>query len=157
MTDLYPKVATADGFVFASPVYFGSMTGLMKSFMDRLLPFTTSYYHPNSESGFRETLRLRPAGAVAVGGARNDGTEATIYALHRCFLYHDMIPVGAQAIGNTYGISALGGAMFTEDKPNATARDSGGIDTVRILGKKVAVFAKALKTVRPVLEAERII
>jgi multimeric flavodoxin WrbA len=150
MTTLYPKLINSDGFIFASPVYFGSVSALMKAFMDRLLPFTTAYYYPESE--FKETLRFKPAGAIAVGGARSDGVEGTLYSFHRFFLYHDMITVGAQTVGNIYGVSALGGAVVTEDKPNAVDRDRSGMATVKVIGEKVAMLAKAFKPVRPTLE-----
>lgn len=152
MTELYPKMAEADGFIFASPVYYGSITGLMKNFMDRLHPFSNSYYYPDSV-GFRGTLRFRPAGAIAVAAARNDGIEGALFTLYHCFLMHDMMIVGSQGIGNTYHTSGLGGAIVTEGKHNMVLTDHGGIRTVRTVGKKVATLAKALKNVRPQLEA----
>ncbi len=39
MNSIYHKVAVVDGYIFASPTYYGSVTGLMKVFIDRLLPF----------------------------------------------------------------------------------------------------------------------
>lgn len=38
MSDILKKVETADVLVFASPTYFLTMSGLMKVFIDRLLP-----------------------------------------------------------------------------------------------------------------------
>jgi multimeric flavodoxin WrbA len=40
VTPLYPKLREADIWAFASPIYFDSVSGLMKSFFDRLYPFT---------------------------------------------------------------------------------------------------------------------
>ncbi|WP_371363779.1 2-amino-4-deoxychorismate dehydrogenase [Sporomusa rhizae] len=39
MVEVYDKVASADIVVFASPVYFSTMTGQLKTFIDRLYPF----------------------------------------------------------------------------------------------------------------------
>jgi multimeric flavodoxin WrbA len=153
MTPLYAKLAESDGFIFASPVYFGSVSSTMKAFMDRTVPFTTGYYHPHGKSEFKETLRFRPAAGIAVGGGRNDGIETTLYTLYRFFLYHDMIAVGAQAIGNI-AASSFGGAVFSDEKPDVVNRDNIGIATVRLVGKKVAVLARALKTMRSPIEGQ---
>ncbi len=40
LTEVLDKVAYGDGIVFATPIYFGDVTGVMKSFLERLLfPF----------------------------------------------------------------------------------------------------------------------
>lgn len=42
LKDILDRVSGADGIVFASPVYFGEVTGVMKSFCERLFfPFVT--------------------------------------------------------------------------------------------------------------------
>lgn len=42
LTDILDKASHADGIVFATPIYFGEVTGVMKSFTERLLfPFVT--------------------------------------------------------------------------------------------------------------------
>lgn len=33
--EIYPKLAAADGFVFATPIYFNTVTALFKNFIDR--------------------------------------------------------------------------------------------------------------------------
>jgi len=151
MTGLYSKMADSDGFILASPVYFGSVSSIMKTFMDRTLPFTTPYYFPNGSSKFKKVLRMKPAAAIAVGGARNDGIETTLYTFYRFFLYHDMVAVGAQTMGNAYATS-FGGAVLTEGKPGAVSRDSTGMGTVHSVGKKVAILAKKLKPIRSALD-----
>jgi len=107
----------------------------------------SGYYQPDSKSEFKENLRLRPVAGIAVGGSRNDGIETTLYTFYRFFLYHDMVAVGAQIVGNV-NASSFGGALFSEDKPNAINRDNIGMGTVQAVGKKVAVLAKTLKAVR---------
>ena len=83
MTDLYSKVTSADGYIFTSPVYVGDVNSLMKAFLDRLLPFTTAYYYPDTKAQFKETLRYKPLGAIAVGGGRNDGMESILHTFYR--------------------------------------------------------------------------
>ncbi|HEX7475550.1 MAG TPA: flavodoxin family protein [Dehalococcoidales bacterium] len=38
MTEVYPKLLKADAIVLASPGYFGMLSGLLKSFLDRTTP-----------------------------------------------------------------------------------------------------------------------
>ena len=154
MTTLYSKMTNSDGFILASPVYFGSVSSIMKVFMDRTLPFTTPYYFPDASSQFKKVLRLKPAAAIAVGGARNDGIETTLYTFYRFFLYHDMVAVGAQTMGNTYATS-FGGAVLTGGRPSAVSRDSIGMGTVHSVGRKVAVLAKKLRPIRLALEEDQ--
>ena len=143
MTPLYAKLASADGFLFASPVYYGSVTGIMKVFMDRFLPF---YDESGSESELKGALRFKPAGAIAVGGDRNDGIEAVLYTLHRFFLFNDMLVVGTA--GYPDSASNLGGTIVSDSKPDALARDALGKSTLKALGSKVSLTAEKLANLR---------
>jgi multimeric flavodoxin WrbA len=140
MTSLYGKLASADGFVFASPVYFGSVSGIMKTFMDRFIPF---YNDSGSVSELKAALRFKPAGAIAVGGGRNDGIEAVLYTFYRFFLYNDMIVVGTT--GTPDSASNLGGTVLSDSKPNALERDSLGRNTLQALGDKISLIAERLR------------
>ena len=143
MTPLYAKLTSADGFLFASPVYYGSVTGILKVFMDRFLPF---YDESGSRSELKGALRFKPAGAIAVGGGRNDGIEAVLYTLHRFFLFNDMLVVGTA--GYPDSASNLGGAIFSDSKPDALARDALGKNTLTGLGNKVSLIAERLANLR---------
>ena len=54
MVELLPKLVTADLVVYATPLYYFTMTGLLKDFFDRKLPLSTPaiaesqgrFYHP---------------------------------------------------------------------------------------------------------------
>jgi multimeric flavodoxin WrbA len=138
MTPLYRKLAAADGFIFASPVYYGSVTGIMKTFMDRFIPF---YDDADSKNEVKGTLRFKPAGAIAVGGGRNDGIESVLFTFHRFFLYNDMLVVGTAGYP---GASNFGGAICSGSKPDALARDTSGTNTLRALGNKVSLIAAKL-------------
>lgn len=139
MTSLYAKLTSADGFLFASPVYYGSVTGILKVFMDRFLPF---YDESGSRSELKGLLRFKPAGAIAVGGGRNDGIEATLYTLHRFLLFNDMLIVGTA--GYSDSASNLGGTVFSDSKPDALTRDTLGKNTLTALGNKVSLIAERL-------------
>jgi multimeric flavodoxin WrbA len=139
MTQLYGELASADGFLFASPVYYGSVTGIMKIFMDRFIPF---YDDVESRSELRGALKLKPAGAIAVGAGRNDGIESVLHTLHRFFLYNGMVVVGTAGY---LGIASnLGGAICSDDKPDAASRDAVGRNTLHALGKKIFLVAERL-------------
>jgi len=139
MTELYGDLASADGFIFASPVYYGSVSGIMKTFMDRFIPF---YDDVDSRSELKGVLRFKPAGAIAVGGSRNDGIEAVLDTFHRFFLYNDMIVVGTA--GYASSASNLGGTIYSEGKPEALERDTYGRNSLRALGEKVSLIGEKL-------------
>jgi multimeric flavodoxin WrbA len=48
LTPVLEKLATADAFILGSPIYFGTVTGEMKSFMERLLFQYLAYTRPPS-------------------------------------------------------------------------------------------------------------
>lgn len=143
MTPLYAKIASADGYIFASPVYYGSVTGLMKCFMDRFLPFHDA---PGSKSELRGALKFKPAGTIAVGEKRNDGIESVLATLFRFFLYNGMLVTGAS--GGLGAASDLGGAFVTGDKPDVLGRDELGVNTVRVLAENLSSMAEVLKVGR---------
>jgi len=111
----------------------------MKVFMDRFIPF---YASEESRSELSGALRFKPAGAIAVGGSRNNGIEAVLETLHRFFLLNDMIVVGTAGYAGSG--SDFGGAIQSGDKPHALARDEIGGNTLRALGSKVALLAERL-------------
>lgn len=49
MSDLLQKIISADTLVFATPLYFYTMSGIMKNFCDRLLPLLEPYFVPEDE------------------------------------------------------------------------------------------------------------
>ena len=148
MTPVYPKVASADGFLFATPTYFGSVTGLMKIFLDRLVPF---YEYPDTKNKFRGTIRFKPAGGIVLAQLRNDGSDTALATLHRCFLYHDLIIISAAA-ASKYGISPtssnLGGMLITEDQPDVVTKDESGMNSAKVVVRKVVEMAEMIKKAR---------
>lgn len=83
---LAPKLADPNvrGIIVGSPVYFNTMSGLCKTFLDRCAMF---------RKGF--VLSGKVAGAVAVGGARNGGQELTVQSIQAVLLSHEMLVVGS--------------------------------------------------------------
>lgn len=74
------KYCQADGIILASPVYFGTVSGQMKTFLDRS---NFLFLH-------NIMLKARCAGLIAVAGQR--GTDETIEAL-KFFIRHNDLKV----------------------------------------------------------------
>lgn len=92
MVEITRKVADCDGLIFASPVYFGDMTGLAKSCIDRLRPLRRVH-----------ALKYTVCGAISTGGFRNGGQETTIASIHDFFNIQGGIVVGDNMPTGHYG------------------------------------------------------
>ena len=73
VNEFVEKARDADGFVFATPVYFAHPSGRIFSFLDRAFYSNGSY----------EAFRFKPGAAIAV--ARRGGTTAALDALNKYF------------------------------------------------------------------------
>ena len=86
VNEFVEKAKTADGFVFATPVYFAHPSGRIYDFLDR------AFYSAGSYDAFK----FKPGAAVAV--ARRGGTTAALdginkyLGLHRC--QSPVLPIG---------------------------------------------------------------
>lgn len=116
------KCYTADGFVFGSPVHYGSMSGNMKCFMDRLF---FSERHGNKS----KALRMKPAAAVV--SARRSGTTTTLDQINRYFTMYEMPTIPSRYWAAVHGAS-----------PDEIAQDEEGTHMMRILGKYMAYFLR---------------
>ncbi len=119
-------LASADGVIFGSPVYFGGVSAQMKAFMDR----TRSLRR-------RNVLKDKVGGAVAVGASRNGGQETTIRQIHNFFFIQEMLVV-SDVVTAHYGGTGVAGAV------QDVAEDKFGIETARNLGAHVADVVKKL-------------
>jgi NAD(P)H dehydrogenase (quinone) len=118
---------SSDAVIVGSPVYFGNMSGEVKTFFDNwLVKFGV----------FRDLkMRNKVGGAFATGGSISNGKETTMLAILGAMLVNQMIVVGG---GGAFGASATTGADSPgiDDKELADARD---------LGKRVAEVASVIK------------
>jgi multimeric flavodoxin WrbA len=97
MAELTKKVKEADGIIMSSPVYFGDMTGLAKSFIDRLRPLRNIH-----------AFKYKVCGAIATGGFRNGGQETTIHSIYDFFLIQGGIVVGDDRPSAHFGATGVG-------------------------------------------------
>ena len=78
MQDIYPKLLKADGLIFASPVYFYSVSGIGKNFLDR------TYALKSPE------LRLMNKVGAAITVASSSGNIAALHTFNMFFLTNHM-------------------------------------------------------------------
>lgn len=91
-------VREADGLIIGSPVYFGSVSGQLKAFWDKLRCL-------RGEKKLLNTV----GGAVAVGASRFGGQEGTLRAIHEMMLVQGMTIVGGGQFEHDcghYGVSS---------------------------------------------------
>lgn len=127
MQELTRKVQDADGIIMSSPVYFGDMTGLAKTFIDRLRPLRNIH-----------AFKYKVCGAISTGGFRNGGQESTIDSIHDFFLIQGGIIVGDDRPTAHYGGTGVGN----------TSEDETAITTSINLAKRMIDVTKKINNIR---------
>lgn len=107
------KARSADGFVFATPVYYAHPSGRIFDFLDRVFYSTGS-----------APFRFKPGAAIAV--ARRGGTTAALDALNKYITYSQMALVGSTYWNMVHGMTA----------PDAP-QDEEGMQTMRNLARNM--------------------
>jgi NAD(P)H dehydrogenase (quinone) len=119
---------SSDALIVGSPVYFGNMSGEVKTFFDNwLLKFDL----------WRERkMRNKIGAAFATGGAIANGKEVTMLSILAAMLVNQMIVVGG---GGAFGASATTGpdSPGIDDKELAEARELG-----KRVGEVTAVYKR---------------
>ena len=136
------KMILADVVLLASPVYFGRMTGVMASFIDRCRAFVFG-------ATYEGAMRNKIGGALAVGWLRNSGLETALLTIHQSFLMLEMIPVSHHHSGVVFGAA---GVSAPQEKGRASQAsklgilsDSYGLKGARALGKRAVDLAQIIK------------
>ena len=113
------KVIEADGVILGGPVYYASINGTMKSFLDRL------FY----QRGMKAKMRHKFGACVAI--CRRAGSVGTFDHLNHYLLISEMI-----AIGSTYWNIGIAGHGYPMNE------DAEGMNTMRQMGKNLAWLLK---------------
>lgn len=113
---------SADGFIFGSPVYYASASGILISFMDRL------FYSSN----VIEKFAYKPAAAIA--SARRAGTTATLDQINKYFSINRMPIVSSQYWNMVHGYT-----------PEDVRKDLEGMQIMRTLGNNMAWLLKSIE------------
>lgn len=128
--DDFPAVAAklvdkrTAGIIIGSPVYFGNMSYLCTTFLDRWIALRRDFL-----------LSGKVGGAVAVGAGRNGGQELTVRAIRSVLSSHEMI-----LVGDGKPTSHWGGTVWNNGKDDIT-QDEIGMATLKNLGRRVAEVA----------------
>jgi multimeric flavodoxin WrbA len=117
---IHEEMVKADGFILATPVWFGAATPLMTSLISRC-------YVSRRSNPFENKV----GGPIVV--ARRAGKNFTFAQLMFFFMIHGMI-----VPGSTYWNVAIG------DERGEVAGDEEGVRTIRNFGKKLAWLDKKL-------------
>ena len=113
-------LTAADGVVFGAPTYFGTLSGEMKSFIDKSVRI-------------RGKLENKVGAAFTSSGSLSGGNETTLISMIEAMLIHGMIIVADPIeTGGHYGAVAVG------------APDAEALNACRKLGERVAKFSKIL-------------
>lgn len=115
------KAKEADGFVFASPVHYASMSGALTSFMDRAFYSGGKY------------LALKPAAGVV--SCRRGGATAAFDQINKYFSINRM-PIITSVYWN----------MVHGNTPEEVLQDKEGINTVEILAKNMSWMLKLIES-----------
>ncbi|MGI9952609.1 flavodoxin family protein [Moorellaceae bacterium AZ2] len=128
--EILDKFLQADGYILASPVYLMGMTGQMATLFNRFRPLYT-VLKANPEFFFNKV-----GGAIAVGGTRNGGQEATINCL--LGVYHTY---GINVVNGGIGIYS-GASVWSKDRKAEGAReDEIGMKNACTVALRVAKMA----------------
>lgn len=115
------KAKNADGFVFATPVHFSSMSGFMKPFLDRVF-----FGKKNS------IFRLKVASNICC--ARRGGSSSALDDLNKYPLFANMILVGSNYWNMVYG-----------KNKSDIEKDLEGLQTARVLASNMTYVLKLIE------------
>ena len=80
---MFSEMESADAIIFASPVYFGSMSGQLKCVFDK-----------TRDARGRKAFLSKLGIAIACGASKYGGQEKTVAAIHDCMLVNGMTILG---------------------------------------------------------------
>lgn len=121
VNEFVEKAASADGFIFGSPVHYAAPSGAITSFMDRA-------FFSAACAGNR-VYYLKPAAAITV--ARRGGTTAAFDQLNKYFTISQMPVISSRYWNMVHG-----------SKPEEVAQDEEGMQCMRILARNMAWFLR---------------
>lgn len=135
MRSVYEKLIWADAIIIGTPVYQGMVSGQTKTIMDRCRAIAASDPH---------FILNKPCAALAVGGDRIGGQEASIQAIHNFYVINEAIPVGGGAFG-----ANLGGAFWSHDRgAQGAGEDEEGLKSMKKTVDRLMKMAVLLKTTK---------
>jgi len=123
MEQIYADLKWADAIIMGTPVYNGTISGQLKTIIDRTRALVAS--NP-------KILQGKHGVALAVGGDRNGGQELACLTIITFFMINGIMPVSGGAFGGNLGI------MFwsrDQDQAGIDADDEGLVTLKKALKK----------------------
>ncbi len=117
MREINSLLKDADGIILATPVYNSSVSGQLKTMMDR----TRSLMAKDSEA-----LKGKIGMGIAIGGDRMGGQEIALTQIHSFFILNGIIPVS----GGSFGAN-LGATFWSKDTREGVKEDEEGFKTLK--------------------------
>ena len=128
VNEFVQKAREADGFVFATPVYYAHPSGRILAFLDR------AFYSSGTDEIY-DAFQFKPGAAVAV--PRRGGASATFDAMNKYFGISQM-PIACSTYWNSvHGLTA-------EDAP----KDEEGMQTMRNLARNMVWMMRCFEAGR---------
>ena len=117
---------SSDGVIIGSPVYFGNMSGEVKSFLDGW-----------AKMGLFQDRKMRNkvGGTFATGSSFSNGKELTMLTIQAAMVMHQMLVTSG---GGGFGASATTG-------PDSPGVDEKELAEANALGKRIAEVASLVK------------
>ena len=118
------KCKNFDGFIFGSPVHYGSACGGITAFLDRV--FFVNF------TGGKKVFEHKPGAAIA--SARRAGTTATLDQLNKYFAITEMPIISGRYWNMVHGHT-----------PDEVKQDLEGMQNMRILARNMAWHLKCME------------
>ena len=139
MTPLYPLLLDADAIVVGTPVYFGTVSGACKAFMERVEGLGIA----------EKRLRLKVGGAIATGASRNGGQENALATLHLWFHINDMVPIGITSPVTQWGVAGHTGHGVDDILDDViplkmSGREMRSLEAAWLYGRKIATVTRII-------------
>ena len=141
LDEIYPKLLGADVILFATPVYFGRLSGPLADLIDRCRVGV----HGNV---YKHAFKDKVGAGFAVSWFRQGGIETTLISLHSAFFILDMIPVspGMTSVFGGCGVSSYHGEGACEKGDKLSIlKDEFGLAASKKTAQRAVEVAKLLK------------
>lgn len=126
VNEFIDKIDDYDGFVFGSPVHFGTVAGAMMSFLDRAF-YVGAIQHPK--------IMGKPGAAIV--SCRREGSTATLDQLNKYIIGNNMPMVPSQLWNVVHG-----------NTPDEVRQDKEGLQIMRTLAQNMAWIMKCIEAGR---------
>lgn len=132
LAEAYELLKRADGIVFGTPVYFGSVSGQLKAFFDKTRKLRVE-----------KALYNKVGAGLTVAASKYGGQETTMKALHDIMLVH-----GMTIVADGYGEDDCGHHGVCAQRP--AEGDDFAMRRAAILAKRLVEVCKATASLRAI-------